>query len=239
LQSQGVKVSGIEIPLKEWITKYVIDTWCVLDFLNYEIGIHDGALQKHISTSIINYFNEQKLKYLFCTSTIIEGVNTSAKNVVFFDSTKGFNKEIDFFDYRNIKGRSGRMMVHYIGNIYDFNPQPKKENILVDIPFHEQNPICDEILINISKPDIKDKDSEQYKRLNTYSKEERELFRHNGVNIIGQKLILDFLDKNINEVYHNINWTYFPKYSQLQFCLELAWNNLIKEGESTKPIVCK
>lgn len=236
LQAQGVKVSSIDIPLKEWITKYVIDTWCVLDFLNYEIGIHDGALQKHISTSIINYFNEQKLKYLFCTSTIIEGVNTSAKNVIFFDSTKGFNKEIDFFDYRNIKGRSGRMMVHYIGNIYDFNAQPKKENVLVDIPFHEQNPICDEILINISKPDIKDIDSEQYKRLKNYSKEERELFRHNGVNIIGQKQILDFLDKNINEVYHNINWTYFPKYSQLQFCLELAWNNLIKEGESTKPM---
>ena len=60
------------------------------------------------------------LKYLFCTSTIIEGVNTSAKNVVIFDNKKGLNL-IDFFDYSNIKGRSGRMMEHYVGKVYNFN----------------------------------------------------------------------------------------------------------------------
>lgn len=56
-----------------------------------------------------------KIKYLFCTSTIIEGVNTSAKNIIYYDSTKGRRTPIDFFDYSNIKGRAGRLMVHYIG----------------------------------------------------------------------------------------------------------------------------
>lgn len=224
------------LPLIEWIKNFVIDTWCILDFLNYEIGVHDGALQKHISTTIINYFNDQKLKYLFCTSTIIEGVNTSAKNVIFFDSTKGHDKPIDFFDYRNIKGRSGRMMVHFIGNIYDFNERPKKENIIVDIPFFEQNPVCDEVLININEPDVRDKESEQYKKLSNYTKEERSLFRHNGVNILGQKKILDFLDSNFDNIYEYINWTFYPKYSQLEFCINLAWDNLIKPGETTRPM---
>ena len=76
-------------------------------------------MQKHIGAAIIDYFNEGKLKYIFCTSTIIEGVNTSAKNVVIFDEKKGTN-ELDFFDYSNIKGRSGRMMEHYVGKVYNF-----------------------------------------------------------------------------------------------------------------------
>ena len=47
--------------------------------------------------------NAGQLRYVFCTSTIIEGVNTSAKNVVLFDGKKASNF-IDFFDYSNIKG---------------------------------------------------------------------------------------------------------------------------------------
>jgi len=86
----------------EWIKKNVSDKWGLLDCLNKGIGIHDGALQKHISSTIIHYFNENKLNYIFCTTTIIECVNTSAKNVVFFDPYKGRRKLIDFFDYCNL-----------------------------------------------------------------------------------------------------------------------------------------
>jgi hypothetical protein len=236
IKEKDIKQKNVSVPLIEWIEQNVINTWCLIDFLKKEIGIHDGALQKHISATIIQYFNAQQLKYLFCTSTIIEGVNTSAKNVVFFDSTKGNNTDIDYFDYNNIKGRSGRLMVHYIGNIYNFNPQPEKEIIKIDIPFYEQNPVCDEVLINIEDREIRDTGSSQYNRLKEYTEEERSLFRLNGLKIQGQKSILDYLSLNINEIYSFINWTYFPKYEQLRFCLGLAWDNLIKDGETVKPM---
>lgn len=239
LQNKNIEAKNNSLPLIEWIGRNVTKTWCLIDLLRWEIGIHDGALQKHISSSIIQYFNEKKLKYLFCTSTIIEGVNTSAKNVVFFDDTKGRDKQIDYFDYNNIKGRSGRLMLHYIGNMYEFNPQPKKENIIIDIPFYEQNPICDEILININEQDVKNKNTEQYQRLNKYNQEEKELFKQNGLKIEGQKVIVDYLNSNINQVHSLINWTYFPKYEQLTFCLKLAWDNLIKTGETISPMTLK
>ncbi|VVH61218.1 DNA repair protein RecN [uncultured Gammaproteobacteria bacterium] len=74
-----------KLPLVEWIEKNINPKWNLINFLNFEIGINDGALQKHINSSMIDYFNEEKLKYIFCTSTIIEGVNTSAKNIIYFD----------------------------------------------------------------------------------------------------------------------------------------------------------
>ena len=239
LQNKKMGVKNNNLPLMEWIEANVAKTWCLVDLLKWEIGVHDGALQKHISSSIIQYFNDKKLKYLFCTSTIIEGVNTSAENVIYFDDTKGSDKKIDYFDYSNIKGRSGRLMLHYIGNIYEFNPQPEKENIIIDIPFYEQNPICDEVLINIDEKDVRNKNTEQYQRLNMYTQEEKELFKQNGLNITGQKIIVDYLNSNINQVHNLINWTNFPKYDQLAFCLQLAWDNLIKTGETISPMTLK
>jgi hypothetical protein len=236
LVKQNIKPQTEELSIVEWIRNNVSDKWGVINCLNHGIGIHDGALQKHITSSIIHYFNENKLKYLFCTSTIIEGVNTSAKNVVFFDKTKGNRKPIDFFDYSNIKGRSGRMMVHYIGRIFNFNKPPDKEAIVVDIPFFEQKDVSDEVLIHIDEKDVRNKESKQYKELKKIPQEERKLFKKNGVLIKGQKKILDILKRDIHNKHDLLFWDGFPKYHQLEYVLSLAWNNLIKTGETISPI---
>lgn len=176
LKEKGVLLQE-RLSILEWLMENVDPRWGIIDCLKHGIGIHDGALQKHITSSIIQYFNANKLKYLFCTTTIIEGVNTSAKNVVFFDRTKGYRKPIDFFDFSNIKGRSGRMMVHYVGRIFNFNKPPEKEDIFVDIPFFDQHAISDEILIHIDEKDVKNKKTEQYKDLISIPQEEREIFK--------------------------------------------------------------
>jgi hypothetical protein len=235
LVERGVPKSD-NLSLVEWIRLNVDSKWGLIDCLNYKIGIHDGALQKHITSSIIDYFNENKLSYLFCTTTIIEGVNTSAKNVVFFSKTKGWNKPIDFFDYSNIKGRSGRMMVHYVGRIYNFNKPPEKDQIIIDIPFFDQKKVTDEVLIHIDDENVKNKESEQFKKLKTIPEEERELFKKNGVLVNGQKNIVEILERDIQKKHHLISWKYKPNYQQLSYVLSLTWNNLLKKGETTMPM---
>ncbi|HCY75451.1 MAG TPA: helicase [Ignavibacteriales bacterium] len=223
-----------EFPIVEWIENYVSREWSLLYNLKFNIGIHDGALQKHITTSIIDYFNNGKLKYLFCTSTIIEGVNTSAKNIIYFDSKKGLN-DIDYFDYSNIKGRAGRMMVHFVGNIYNFNPPPDKEQIVIDIPFFQQDPIKDEILIQLDDDEVKNKETEQYNAIDEIPTEEKEIIKKNGVKVHGQKSIFDILREDIQTKYELINWNQ-PNYRQLEYILGLAWDNLLVEGETTRPM---
>ena len=82
---------------------------------------------------MIRAFEEGKLKALLCTSTLIEGVNTSAKNVVVYDS-KLNRKSLDFFTFNNIRGRSGRMFRHFVGNIFVFDAPPQEELPFVDMP---------------------------------------------------------------------------------------------------------
>lgn len=222
------------LPLVEWIEKNIHNQWCLVDCLNHKIGIHDGALPRHITTSIIDYFNRHSLNCLFCTTTIIEGVNTSAKNIIYYDKTKGRNIPIDFFDYSNIKGRAGRMMVHFVGKIYNFNEPPEKEVVTVDIPFYEQNPISDEVLINLDINEVKNPTSEQNQYLTKLPEEVRSIVKRNGVSVRGQVNIINTLMKLPNSTL--INWVGYPTYEQLNYVLGLAWDNLIRPGETTSPM---
>ena len=193
-----------ELPLVAWIEENVSKRWGLVNELKNEIAIHDGSLQKHIGAAIIDYFNDGKLKYIFCTSTIIEGVNTSAKNVVIFDEKKGTN-ELDFFDYSNIKGRSGRMMEHYVGKVYNFINIPKEEKIVVDIPFYEQNKnlITDEILVNIPEKDVKPQVRERYDKIYEISSELLDIIKKNGTSVNGQMSIYYALERDIQNGHYN------------------------------------
>ncbi len=225
-----------DLSIVDWIETYVSKEWTLVDCLKYRIGVHDGALQKHLTSSIIDYFNSGILKALFCTATIIEGVNTTAKNVIFFDHKKGRSTPIDYFDYSNIKGRAGRLMEHYVGRIFNFNPVPKHDQTYIDIPFFEQNPISDEVLINIDNENIIDKESEQYQFLSKIPESEKKIFSRNSLYIRGQNSLLSKIRQDIRENYELICWDSTPKYRQLEYCLGLAWDYLIKPGEKVNPM---
>jgi hypothetical protein len=225
-----------DLDIIEWINENISEDWSLIKLLQNRIGIHDGALQKHITTSVIDYFNNGQLNYLFCTTTIIEGVNTSAKNIIFFDKTKGNRTPIDFFDYSNIKGRAGRLMIHYTGTIYNFNPVPPNTQVIVDIPFFEQNPISNEVLINLDENEINDTNTEQFKAISSIPSDEKEVIKSNGVQVFGQKSIIETLRADIDSKYHLIAWSNYPTKEQLTYVLGLAWDNLLKPTETVRPM---
>lgn len=91
--------------------------WIVTKALKQGVGIHHGLVPKYIQQEIISLFNEGVLKVLICTTTITEGVNTTAKNMVVLSGKKGL-KDLKKFDAQNIEGRAGRFMKHYQGRIF-------------------------------------------------------------------------------------------------------------------------
>lgn len=90
--------------------------WVVYRALTCGIGIHHGLVPKYIQKEIINLFNQGKLKILISTTTITEGVNTSAKNLIVLHNKKG-DKDLKKFDAKNIAGRAGRFLHHFSGRV--------------------------------------------------------------------------------------------------------------------------
>lgn len=233
--SNTEKNTDKDIPLISWICENLSYKWDIILCLKHKIGLHNGAFPKHINSSIIDYFNNGKLKYLFCTSTIIEGVNTSAKNVIIYNNWRGKPKnKIDYFDYKNIKGRSGRMFKHYIGVLYNFYPSIEEQEIRIDVPFVDQeNPLSKEILAQTPEQDIKNRESPEYKELMQIPSDELELYKNNGITIDGQKAIHDSIIKNFETAYCKLYWNSYPKYDQLLYINDLCFKNLLKATETT------
>lgn len=98
------------------ISRLFGEDWVVYKALKNGIGIHHGLVPKYIQKEVINLFNNGNLKVLISTTTITEGVNTSAKNLVVLHSKKG-NKNLKKFDAKNIAGRAGRFLYHYSGRV--------------------------------------------------------------------------------------------------------------------------
>ena len=90
--------------------------WIVIKALKQGIGIHHGLIPKYIQKEIINLFNDELINILISTTTITEGVNTCAKNLIVTNDTKG-GKTLKKFDAQNISGRAGRFLKHYKGRV--------------------------------------------------------------------------------------------------------------------------
>lgn len=98
------------------------NTWILINALKNRIGIHHGRIPKYIQREIVTLFNQGSLNILISTTTITEGVNTSAKNLVVLSSLKG-EKKLKSFDAKNIVGRAGRFLNHYSGRVLILEPE--------------------------------------------------------------------------------------------------------------------
>jgi replicative superfamily II helicase len=74
----------------------------LIEALKKGIGIHHGLIPKYLQKEIVSLFNKKQLKVLISTTTITEGVNTSAKNLIVLHSKKG-EKQLKKFDAKNMQ----------------------------------------------------------------------------------------------------------------------------------------
>ena len=139
-----------------WLAEYYHPDWALVAALRGGYGLHHGSVPRSVAQSLVRYFNEGSLNALICTSTLIEGVNTSAKNVFIFDK-KISNANFDYFDFRNIAGRSGRMGQYFIGRIFLFHEPPEPSNFELAIPaLGEDAKLSDAILVNLPDETLSD-----------------------------------------------------------------------------------
>ncbi|MCM2573074.1 DEAD/DEAH box helicase [Achromobacter xylosoxidans] len=122
--AEQMAVSDGSAEFAQWLSDNVGPNWSLVRTVRFGFGVHHGRLPRAIASQMVRMFNTSDLPVLFCTSTLIEGVNTAAKTVLIFD--KAINREAyDFFTYSNIKGRAGRLGEHHVGQVYLFNRPPR------------------------------------------------------------------------------------------------------------------
>lgn len=228
LKQSDYEIRNNDLEIFDWIDENISPDWQLKNLLKYGIGAHNGALPRHVVTTEIDLFNERKLQVLFATVSLIEGVNTVAKNMFIFSQNKGTNK-IDFFDFANIRGRAGRMNQHFTGNVYLFIDKIEGEEFVIDVPSIDQSPVSDEILVNI--PDDEAKEIERKHELEKdLDAEIQDIIRNNLISIKGQKSLYKYIEEE-KEKLTFLKWDGVPAYDELWQTLYLGYK-FLKENEN-------
>lgn len=108
----------------DWAKEEIHEDWCLVKGLERGYLIHNGQIPIGTRMFQLDFYEESKsYNTLLCTSTLLEGVNTTAKNIIITRPSRISEKtDIKYnftaFDFFNLVGRTGRLNQHLIGNAY-------------------------------------------------------------------------------------------------------------------------
>ena len=88
--------------------------------LHKGVAYHFGSIPEEIKIRIEDLYKKGFIRFLFCTSTLLEGVNLPAKNIFILSEKIGDAKMTDI-DFWNLAGRAGRLRKDISGNIFCVN----------------------------------------------------------------------------------------------------------------------
>lgn len=104
------------VALAAEIRKEVHDDCYLADLIVRGVAYHVGYLPANIRLRIEKSFEKGDLRTIFCTSTLVEGVNLPADNL-FITSYRNGPSNMDEVDFRNLVGRVGRIKYNLYGNV--------------------------------------------------------------------------------------------------------------------------
>ena len=87
------------------------------------VAFHYGNMPSLIRVQVERLFRSGKIRFLVCTSTLIEGVNLSCRTIVLRGPRKGMGNPMEPHDFWNLAGRAGRWGDEFQGNIICIDPE--------------------------------------------------------------------------------------------------------------------
>lgn len=105
--------------LAKEIRNEVHGDYYLADIITKGVAYHIGYLPSSIRVRIESLYRDRKIHTLFCTSTLLEGVNLPADNLFITTYGKGRGRsKMKAVDFKNLIGRVGRIEYNLYGNVF-------------------------------------------------------------------------------------------------------------------------
>ena len=129
------------LALSKEIKGQIHNDYYLAELLTKGVAYHIGYLPADIRLRIEDLFRSGDIQTIFCTSTLIEGVNLPADNL-FITSYKNGLSHMTPVEFRNLVGRVGRIEFNLYGNVFltriESNVEPQKYVDLIEKEIPEQ-----------------------------------------------------------------------------------------------------
>lgn len=218
--SKQMAISDDGSEFAKWLRDNVGEGWTLATAVEFGFAVHHGRIPRAIASHMIRLFNRGSLPVMFCTSTLIEGVNTAAKTVLIYD--KSINRSsFDFFTFSNIRGRAGRLGQHHIGKVYLFNDPPTETSTEVaPMLFGDIDEAPDDFVVHLEANKTSGTLDERISLLKSEMQLTAEELKSASSIGIENAIALKNLIASSN--LSSLVWNGYPKYPQLAAVCEIA-----------------
>jgi hypothetical protein len=110
------------LALIELCQKVIHREYRLIEALKYRVAFHYGNITLLIREEVETLFREGVIKFLVCTSTLVEGVNLPCRNIFIRAPKRGNSTPMNTADFWNLAGRAGRWGKDFQGNIICIDP---------------------------------------------------------------------------------------------------------------------
>lgn len=228
---------GDENPALKAVTDWLADEyhpeWLLVGALRRSIGLHHGRVPRALAQFNVRKFNERIINFLVCTSTLIEGVNTVARNVVILDHKVG-QRNYDFFTFNNIVGRAGRMFQYFVGNVYMFQVGPEETELDINFPVFDQDANTPaSLLVQLDEGDVEEAARPTVIPIYEQTILSLDTIRANKhVDPFDQLELAKSIESNPRYYSGNLAWSGEPTWDQLLFLCIVIFEYFVKHGVS-------
>jgi len=109
--------------LIKWCKENIDEQWLPVKMLSKGIGVHHGKMPAFIKKYIEYQYERGKIHKIFCTSTLLEGVNTPTESLIIYNEDDQY---LSSFAINNLIGRVGRLNNFIMGKVYYFKEDTLK-----------------------------------------------------------------------------------------------------------------
>lgn len=106
---------------KEFIDDEIHPLYKLKKYLGHGIAYHFSTMPLHIRNKVEELYKLQEIKFLCCTSTLLEGVNLPARNIFVHNPQEGTGNPMTNQSFWNLVGRAGRLTKELAGSVYCIN----------------------------------------------------------------------------------------------------------------------
>ncbi|GAA2841667.1 helicase-like protein [Leucobacter komagatae] len=132
LSSSSWQVTKDTLDVVELVEKTIHPQYLLAAYLKQGVAFHYGNMPLLVREAVERLFRTGDIRYLVCTSTLLEGVNLPCQNLFVRAPRKGNNTLMSAPDFWNLAGRAGRWGVEFQGNIVCIDTE--SESIWSEVP---------------------------------------------------------------------------------------------------------
>ena len=109
--------------LINYYTESVHPQYSLCKTLENNIAYHHGKLPAHVRRTIEKATSKKLISNIVCTTTLMQGVNLPAQNVIIrnphlYIQKRENSAELSSYEMTNLRGRAGRLLKDFIGRTY-------------------------------------------------------------------------------------------------------------------------